>query len=330
MVEYEEVEWDVKYDGEDFNVPLDSIHLMGQIWKPEGEPKFVYVFVHGLAVFITFKKDFFKIIQNMKGVAFACDHLGHGRSPGARVSCQIDEIIEETKQVILLAHKRYPNLPILLHGHSMGGLTVLKLAMKNQDFCRQYLCAIIAEAPWISRCPQREPNGCQMCCIRCLNKCCCSTTQFDGGVSHFSSDLAPEWVQQMKASEYMGTTMTPRLYVSVKDSIKFVQENKSEFPREVPLLFLQGMNDDLVDGKESDVWIHELIAINDNHKITYKSFEQGPHVMLKTKIRAHVIKEITDFMNTYIPTLASGSNENKNENEGNGNETDDKKENNEE
>ena len=60
MVEYEEVEWDIKYDGEDFNVPLDSVHLMGQIWKPEGDPKFVYVFVHGLAVFITFKKDFFK------------------------------------------------------------------------------------------------------------------------------------------------------------------------------------------------------------------------------------------------------------------------------
>ena len=137
MVEYEEVEWDIKYDGDDFNVPLNSVHLMGQIWKPEGEPKFVYVFVHGLAVFITFKKDFFKIIQNMKGVAFACDHLGHGRSPGARVSCKIDEVVEETKQVIMLAHKRYPNLPILLHGHSMGGLTVLKLAMTNQDFVRQ-------------------------------------------------------------------------------------------------------------------------------------------------------------------------------------------------
>ncbi|KAK8891399.1 hypothetical protein M9Y10_028607 [Tritrichomonas musculus] len=320
MVEYEEVEWDIKYDGEDFNVPLDSVHLMGQIWKPEGDPKFVYVFVHGLAVFITFKKDFFKIIQDMKGVAFACDHLGHGRSPGAKVSCKIDEIIEETKQVILLAHKRYPDLPILLHGHSMGGLTVLKLAMTNQDFVRQYLCGIIAEAPWISRCPQREPGCCTVCCLRCFDKCCCSNSQFDGGVSHFSSDLAPEWVQKMKESPYMGKTITPRLYVSVRDSIKFVRENQSEFPRDVPLLFLQGMNDDLVEGKESEVWINQLISINDTHKITYKSFPEGPHVMLKTKIRAHVIKEMMNFMQTYIPTLASSnSNENQKEEEKNDN-----------
>ncbi|OHS98796.1 Clan SC, family S33, methylesterase-like serine peptidase [Tritrichomonas foetus] len=316
MVEYEDAEWNIDYDGEDFNIPLGNVQLLGQTWKPQNDPKFVYVFVHGLAVFATFKKDFFQVILNMDGVVYACDHLGHGRSPGARVSCRIDEIVEETMKTIELAHKTYPNLPIVLHGHSMGGLTVLKLVMKNNQFVRDNLECVIAEAPWISRCPQRPVNCCLMGFLRMFDSCCCSTSQFDGGVSHFSDDLNQEWVSIMKKSPYMGTTITPRLYVSVNDSIKYVQDTQTDFPRDVPLLFLQGMNDDLVDGKESDGWIKELMGMGD-HKIIYKSFKKGPHVMLKTKLRGQVIKEMLEFMKMYLPGLEipGESNEDNNQEE---------------
>jgi acylglycerol lipase len=122
MVELEDAHFDLAYDGEDFTVELrPGVDLLGQTWKPEGVPRFVYCFCHGLGAFLTFKKDFFYLVLERQGVVFACDHLGHGRSPGTRTYLSLDELITEAVKVLQLAHERYPSLPVILHGHSMGG-----------------------------------------------------------------------------------------------------------------------------------------------------------------------------------------------------------------
>ena len=294
-MELSEVNWNIDYDGEDFTVNVGSLPLAGCQWKPEGDIKFNYVFVHGLSVFTTFKKDFFPFVHELGGMVFATDHIGHGRSPGSRVSCTIDEIVEETKQVILHAEQVNPGLPLILHGHSMGGLTVLTLALRFPDFTREHVKAIIAEAPWISSCPQRQPGCCLMGLIRMVN-CCCGKMAIDGGVSHFSSDNDPTWVSMISNSPLFAPVTTPRNYISAQDTIKYVRANYGNYPGDIPLLFLQGKKDDLVNAEESDVWINELIATHQNSDIEYHLFDEGPHVMLKTKIRPDVLKVMIEWM----------------------------------
>jgi acylglycerol lipase len=152
MVDISDAKWDLDYDGEDFTIKLSTgEELLGQTWKPEGDPKFIYLFMHGLGAFLTFKKDFFYVILENKGVVFGSDHLGHGRSPGPRVSCTADELADEVVQLCRLARERYPNLPIILHGHSMGGMAVIFTMLKRYEELRPLkITGVIAEAPWLS------------------------------------------------------------------------------------------------------------------------------------------------------------------------------------
>lgn len=298
-MELSDVNWNIEYDGEDFGFTLFDTAIQGCQWKPEGEVKFNYVFVHGLSVFVTFKKDFFPFVTQLGGMVFATDHIGHGRSAGSRVSCTIDEIVEETKRVILHAEETNPNVPLILHGHSMGGLSVLMLALKFPDFLKEHVNGLIAEAPWISSCPQRQPGCFVMGLIRMLNGCC-GTMGLDGGVRHFSDDNDPTWVKLISESPLFAPVATPRNYVSAQDSITWLRANYNLYPEEVPLLFLQGKKDDLVNAEESDEWINQLINAKPKATIEYHQYPEGPHVMMKTKIRPTVITDVLNWMNARL------------------------------
>jgi alpha-beta hydrolase superfamily lysophospholipase len=51
------------------------------------------------------------------------DHLGHGRSGGERVLITDYELVaDDLHSVITRATERYPGLPLVLVGHSMGGM----------------------------------------------------------------------------------------------------------------------------------------------------------------------------------------------------------------
>lgn len=295
MLDVDNVEWNLDYDGEDFTISLDDQTLKGMTWKPEGEVKFNYIFVHGLSVFVTFKKDFFPFITGAGGQVFGCDHIGHGRSPGSRASCTIDEIVEETKRVILHAKKTNPNVPTVLHGHSMGGLTVITLSLRFPYFVKQNINALIAEAPWIAKCPQREPNAIEMFGIRLL-ACIAPRYGVSPGV-RLTSDLeSKKWANALRKSKLIAPVTTPRLFLSAKSTIAWVRSNIDTWPNEVPLLFLHGRRDDLVDPKESEEWIEKLKEKYSTSDITSKFYDDGPHVLLKAKIREEVVNEMMNFI----------------------------------
>ena len=299
-MELKDSNFNLDYDGEDFEIKIPGWTLYGQSWtKTPQEPKFIYVFVHGLAAMATFKKDFYPLINEAGGVVFACDHVGHGRSPGTPVSCKIEEVVEETKQVIQLALTKYPALPVILHGHSMGGLTVLSLALRFPEYCTTNLAGIIAEAPWISPTKQREVGCCLMSAVRLLSHVF-PNFPIKSGVNLFAPDSDERWLQVIKPSKYNYDVITPRTFISVNDEQAFIRSNIDRYPKDVPLLFMQGLKDDLVTPEVNEVWISRLINDLPDADITYKRFTEGTHVVLKTSLRAEGVQTMLSFITKHI------------------------------
>lgn len=59
------------------------------------------------------------------------DHLGHGRSDGERaLVTDFESIVEDLHRVISLARQAHPRLPMLLIGHSMGGMIAVRYAQR--------------------------------------------------------------------------------------------------------------------------------------------------------------------------------------------------------
>jgi len=59
------------------------------------------------------------------------DHLGHGHSAGERVLIDdVERVVDDLVQVIERARAAHPGLPVVLVGHSMGGLIATRLSQR--------------------------------------------------------------------------------------------------------------------------------------------------------------------------------------------------------
>lgn len=77
-------------------------------------------------------------------VVYAVDHAGHGRSEGERVLIEdFQEVEEDVHQLEALAREEHPTLPVVLIGHSMGGLIGARYAQRWGDG----LAAIVLSGP---------------------------------------------------------------------------------------------------------------------------------------------------------------------------------------
>ena len=81
------------------------------------------------------------------------DHLGHGRSEGARALIeQGEDLTTDLHAVATLAREQHPGLPMILIGHSMGGLIATRFAQRFGD----ELTALVISGPAIGGNPGFE------------------------------------------------------------------------------------------------------------------------------------------------------------------------------
>jgi len=67
---------------------------------------------------------------------YALDHRGHGRSEGKRGHIMsFDEYTADFDLIVQLAKNDHPDLPVIIMGHSLGGVIAFKYVLKyGQDF----------------------------------------------------------------------------------------------------------------------------------------------------------------------------------------------------
>ncbi|KAM9475262.1 monoglyceride lipase [Clarias gariepinus] len=117
-------------------VNADGQHLFCRYWEPEGPAKALVFVVHGAGEHCSLYDDVAHILTQHSLYVFAHDHVGHGQSEGERMNIKNFQIyIRDCLQHVDLIRARYPNLPIFILGHSMGGaISILTACERPQDF----------------------------------------------------------------------------------------------------------------------------------------------------------------------------------------------------
>lgn len=92
------------------------------------------VIVHGLCEHHG-RYDYFAEQFHQAGIStYRFDHRGHGRSEGERTYyADFNELLDDTHEVVKMAVKENPDIPVFLIGHSMGGFTVSLYGVKYPD-----------------------------------------------------------------------------------------------------------------------------------------------------------------------------------------------------
>lgn len=100
-------------------------------WDPEVAPARLIFLVHGYAEHGGRYGHVAAALARRGSVVYADDHLGHGRSDGERaLITDFDHVTDDLHALASLARDEHPDLPLLLVGHSMGGLLSARFAQR--------------------------------------------------------------------------------------------------------------------------------------------------------------------------------------------------------
>ena len=116
-----------------FDSNSDRLSIQAFLWEAES-PRFVVVISHGAAEH-ALRYERFALALNAVGITvWAMDHRGHGRSPGPQGQGDMGEggwnaLVNDMGQLVEMARKAHPDLPLILFGHSMGSFAAQQYIM---------------------------------------------------------------------------------------------------------------------------------------------------------------------------------------------------------
>lgn len=111
-----------------------------------GQPRYVAVLVHGYGEHSGRYEEVAGVLTGHGAAVYAPDHVGHGRSEGERVVVEdFEDVVSDVHAVAELARAAHPGLPVVMVGHSMGGLIASRYAQRHPG----ELTALVLSGPVI-------------------------------------------------------------------------------------------------------------------------------------------------------------------------------------
>jgi alpha-beta hydrolase superfamily lysophospholipase len=115
---------------------------------PDPSARYLAVLCHGYGEHIGRYDHVAAALHQHGATVVGLDHVGHGRSEGERVLIDdFEAVVDDLHHVIGWARDAQPDLPVVLLGHSMGGLIAARYAQRFGDG----LTALVLSGPVLGR-----------------------------------------------------------------------------------------------------------------------------------------------------------------------------------
>jgi alpha-beta hydrolase superfamily lysophospholipase len=120
---------------------------------PNRDARYIALIVHGYAEHVGRYEHVAQHLLADGAVVYGPDHLGHGQSDGERaLIIDGEHLTADLDLVAQLAREENPGLPLVVVGHSMGGLIAARYAQAHQG----ELAALVLSGPVIAANPDFE------------------------------------------------------------------------------------------------------------------------------------------------------------------------------
>jgi alpha-beta hydrolase superfamily lysophospholipase len=117
-------------DSREFVLPGTRGPLTVREWPGE-RPRYVALVVHGYGEHVGRYEELAGVLVAHGAVVFGPDHMGHGKSTGERVLIEdFEDVVTDVHSVSERARAAHPGLPVVMIGHSMGGLIAARYAQR--------------------------------------------------------------------------------------------------------------------------------------------------------------------------------------------------------
>ncbi len=278
MTEYSSLSWTSK----------DNIDIQGY-HGTSANPKAVVALVHGIGEHSQRYKHLGDYLT-AKGYAFAAfDHRGHGLSTGKKGHApSYDTFLDDVDEFLTKVRGFYPNKPIFLYGHSMGGNIVLNYLVKRKP---TDLNGIITTGAFIKL--AFEPSAFIVGLGRFMRNIMPKFTQKNQLVLEHISRSA-DVVEAYKNDPLVHNKITATMGIGMIETARKLYTYKGS--TKIPLLLMHGGADRLTSPKGT-----ARFAKNVNGDVTYKEWAGLFHEIHNEPEQEAVFEYLVDWMEARLP-----------------------------
>ena len=263
-----------------------KLHL--QKWLPDERPKAIILLVHGYAEHAGRYRYFAEHCVAKGYAVFAIDHWGHGQSDGTPGYVPDFSVFHDgVDQLLVCAKEEFPNLPVMLVGHSMGGLISATYLLSNQS---KFLACVLS-GPAIKA--AEEPSAFLKAVSGFLSRFFpkAGVLELDpNGVSRDPQVVADYLADPLVYNGKMGARLAAEMLNNMTD----IQQNAGKIS--LPILLLHGEKDSLADA-EGSKYLDAHISSPDKTLIIYPELF---HEIFNEPEKDAVLTDMTDWLDRQL------------------------------
>ena len=263
-------------------------NIFYQYWYPEEQSRALLVIVHGLA---EHSGRYMNVVNHFvpEGYAvYGIDHIGHGKSDGARV--YVDRFQDYTTTLaayVDMVRDWQPDKPIFLIGHSMGGLIAAAYLLEHQH----ELSGAVLSGPGI-----KVPDNISATVIfmgKILSRMLPKTGILQLDSKGVSRDPAVVEAYVNDPLVYTGK-VTARLGAEMLKTMQKVTNNAAQI--KLPLTIVQGSDDILIDPGGAQLLYDSVSSADKSIKI-YKGFY---HEVFNEPEHEQVLNDVQKWIEAHL------------------------------
>ncbi len=285
--------------------------IYSKLWSPKSAPTAIVQIAHGMAEHIGRYMEFIEYLNENGVLVAANDHAGHGGSLaenaakgffGARNGW--NSVVEDMRQLHDETASRYPDVPYVLLGHSMGSFLARTYASRYGEGIAAFVFSgtagknpavgagrIVGRLERLRNGPAKPSRLLDSLSFGAYNKAFApARTSFDW----LSRDM--ERVDKYVADPLCGFVFTAEGMLDIFDGLEFISapEWAKSVPH-VPILLISGEQDPVgANGKgvrQVSAWLQDT-----GHDVEVRLYPEGRHEMLNELNRKEVFADILSFI----------------------------------
>ncbi|HOW92533.1 MAG TPA: lysophospholipase [Anaerolineaceae bacterium] len=259
-----------------------------QGWLPDGEVKAVLFIVHGLGEYVGRYTNVINYFVPSGYAIYGVDHIGHGKSGGEReMLAKFEDYTEPLNTFYKMVAGWQPGKPIVIYGHSLGGLITSFYLLENQA---KFKAAVISAAG--VKVPDNI-SGTTVLLGKVLSTLAPKAGILGLDTTYLSHDQTV--VDTYNADPLVFHGKTPaRLAAEMLRAMKIVSSTAQKIT--LPVFILHGSGDKIVDPAASEM-LYEKVGSKDK---TLKIYEGLYHEVHNEPEREVMFKDLEDWLQTHV------------------------------